>query len=343
MKKVAVITTGGTIGSVLSGDSVAVEMGARRVASEIAAVKARLGCAVVVKSPLNKNSEDLAPEDWGIILQSIRDCCESDVDGIVVTHGTDTMAYTVAAASVCAALWNKTVCFTGAFYPPDHPQSDTSLNLMAAIECVLSERIARGVYVAFRANVDNQQASIFRGADIKPMAFDDACFASLYDRTVAQYCPVQGLQGVTSPKLPTPQLPLSEIPAVASLTQARKRLAYIHLHPGIDLDFLEALSRGRDLLIADLYHSGTGPAALDSDFRAFLARKRDTLQVLGGTFPVDYIQVPYVSSLQLQSDGAHIFSNLPGHFLYAYSLMGLAAGLAVDDLLAGLRDYGLGC
>lgn len=338
MKKVGIITTGGTIGSVLSGSSVAVEAGMQRVAREIEQVKDRLGCAVVVESPFNKNSEDMTPQDWGLVLKAIESFCATDVDGIVVTHGTDTMAYTVAAADVCAGLWNKVVCFTGAFYAPDHPQSDTSLNLTAAIECALSEQFEAGVYLAFRA-AEAHKAVVIRGSSVIPMAFDAQSFAGLYQRKHAEYCVGEGFSFTAeASEAVVPRLPINRLPEPRAMQVARKKLAYIHMHPGVDLDFLQAVTHNRELLIVDLYHSGTGPAAEDGDFLEFLLRKSDSLHVVTGGFPAEYIDVPYVSSVRLVSHGASILSDLPSHLIYTYALIGLAAGMTAAELVHDLNS-----
>src|SRR4051794_40149518 len=56
--------------------------------------------SVQVRTPLRLLSENLTPKDWIPIAEAARDLAEIDeVSGVVIFHGTDTMAYTAAALS----------------------------------------------------------------------------------------------------------------------------------------------------------------------------------------------------------------------------------------------------
>ena len=50
-------------------------------------------------------------------------------DGVVITHGTDTMAYSAAALSYMLSGQVKPVIFTGSQLPIAHPLSDAPANL----------------------------------------------------------------------------------------------------------------------------------------------------------------------------------------------------------------------
>lgn len=340
MKKVAVITTGGTIGSILNTDSVAVDMSSRRIVREIDVAKNKLGCSVVLDSPVNKNSEDFAPEDWGLILQSILKACESDVDGIVVTHGTDTLIYSVAAALAYANLWSKKICFTGAYYAPDHPASDTSLSLLSAIEFSLSPHPSSGVFVAFRSNAYNSEAHILNGAALKPMPFDEVFFRAAYDHVVSEFSPKNGLSNdISLSSISIPYLGAKQLPSVDAIAEARKRVAYIHLYPGIDRQFLEAAVAQRDVLVVDMYHSGTGAAGSNSELIAFLQEQSGSVEVLMGAFPKENINLPYESTASIKSAGAKVYGDLQGYYLYTFSVLGLASGIDVSTLLERLHTF----
>ena len=68
-------------------------------------------------------------------------------DGVVITHGTDTMAYTAAALSFMLAGERKPVILTGSQLPMNHPLTDARLNLLRAFAA--AQAGVPGVYVCF--------------------------------------------------------------------------------------------------------------------------------------------------------------------------------------------------
>lgn len=338
MKKVAVITTGGTIGSIVGGESVSVEGTARRVAREIEAARERLGCSVVLDSPLNKHSENLVPQDWASLLAAIDRACGSDADGVVVTHGSDTLVYSVAAALAFGNLWHKPVCFTGAFFAPDHPESDASLNLLAAMEFVLSPRAPVGVFVAFRSKPDNSQARILSGVGVKPMMFDDSCFDAAYAGSIALFSLDNGLEWIDSPQAP-PCLERAQVPEGLQIGRVAARVAYLRLYPGIDRAMLEAAAAGREVLVLEMYHSGTGPADEHSELPGFLQDSATDTTVLMGTIPTGHIELPYDSTLVLKNAGARVYGDLQAHLLYVFAVLGLAGGMGVTEITGKLAGF----
>lgn len=340
-KKIVVITTGGTIGSILKSDTVSVDLTEKKIAKEIDVAKKKLGYDVEVRSPINKNSEVFQPADWLDILRSIEEACSTDADGVVVTHGTDTLAYTVAAALSVSHLWSKKVCFTGAYYAPDHPSSDTSLSLLASLEFAASAHPASGIFVAFRANENNSEARILNGFDVKPMAFDDCFFESIYNNVVAHYSPKLGLSNDIAIKgVANPKVDCSALPATQDIAAAQKKIACISLYPGIDKDTLSAVTKGREVVVVQLYHSGTGPFGAEyADVVEHLqACKGDTLFLMGA-LPGEYIQTPYDSTRALISAGAMIYRDIQPHFLYVFALLALAAGSEKSAIQAALSDW----
>jgi L-asparaginase len=340
-KKIIVITTGGTIGSILKSNSVSVDLTEKKIAKEIEVAKKKLGYEVEVQSPINKNSEVLGPTDWLDVLYSIDDACKTDCDGIVVTHGTDTLVYTVASALSLSHLWSKKVCFTGAYYSPDHPSSDTSLSLLSSLEFAASEHPASGIFVAFRSNENNSEARILNGFDLKPMGFDESFFSSAYGNVVAQYSPKLGLSNDISIKgVANPKIDSASIPSKNEIVDATKKIACISLYPGIDRDTLRAITKGKDVVVIQLYHSGTGPFGPEySDVVEHIKEYSESTLFLMGSFPSEHIQTPYDSTRALIGSGGVIYRDVQPHFLYVFSLLSLALGQNRNQIRKQLSDW----
>ncbi|MDX1490237.1 MAG: asparaginase domain-containing protein [Pseudohongiellaceae bacterium] len=342
-KKIIVITTGGTIGSILNADSVSVDSSESRIAMEIEAAKSQLGLKVEVRSAINKNSESLTPKDWLDILSSIEHACSSGADGIVVTHGTDTMAYTVAAAYALRHIWSNKVCFTGAFYSPELPSSDTSLSLLSALEFVASSQSDNGVYLAFRQNASNKEAIILNGFNVKPMSFDETSFSSTYQDYITTYSVESGLSKEFKPvSTGYPQINTTTLPRKQEVMDAQSKVSCISLYPGIDLGVLEAVTANREVVVVQLYHSGTGPCGTDyCELIEHLKKHAESTSFLMGAFPSQHISTPYSSSKAIVDAGGIIYRDVQPHFLYVFTLLCLALGHSQADIRKQLSNWEL--
>ena len=128
-RDISILATGGTIasrvdyitGGVHSAFSAEELISAVPELEEIANIHGR--------QIFNKFSENIVPEDWIKIARVTASEIKKGVDGIVITHGTDTMGYTSAAL----AFMLKTpvpVVLTGAQRSSDRGSSDAPLNLI---------------------------------------------------------------------------------------------------------------------------------------------------------------------------------------------------------------------
>jgi L-asparaginases, type I len=144
MKNVLLLTTGGTIASRECGAGLAPAIGADAILREIAARHPRV--AFARRDLLRLDSSDVQPEDWQAIARAVFAELEA-YDGIVVTHGTDTMAYTAAALSLMLRNLKRSVVLTGSQLPIEAPLSDAPSNLHTAVAAV--EAGVAGVTVAF--------------------------------------------------------------------------------------------------------------------------------------------------------------------------------------------------
>jgi aspartyl-tRNA(Asn)/glutamyl-tRNA(Gln) amidotransferase subunit B len=97
-------------------------------------------------------SEEITPEDWARLIASIEENLhQGRAAGIVVAHGTDTLAYT---SSLLFWLFPQPpvpIVFTASLQPPGREGSDAIPNLRKAIQVASNE--APGVYVVFGSEV----------------------------------------------------------------------------------------------------------------------------------------------------------------------------------------------
>src|SRR5262245_14557495 len=100
-------------------------------------------------------SPDITPDHWRILARRIRDVLKcSDVAGVVVTHGTDTLEETAYYLHLTIGS-EKPVVLTGAMQSSDALAADGPRNLQCAIELASSKvAIGAGVLVALAERIE---------------------------------------------------------------------------------------------------------------------------------------------------------------------------------------------
>ena len=146
-KKILLLTTGGTIASVPGGQGLEPH---RSDVMERELNQLRTYYDITVRDVMCLDSSNIRPEEWQQIAEDI---FRSRVgfDGIVVSHGTDTMAYTASAVTFMLPDIDLPVVFTGSQLPLADILSDGPDNLRTAFAMAASGQ--PGVFLAFDRKV----------------------------------------------------------------------------------------------------------------------------------------------------------------------------------------------
>lgn len=160
LRKVTVLTTGGTIAHRSN------KAGVAALGFDPAAFAAELGVTDVdltFQALMRKGSMDVVPDDWATIAQACQSAIGAGVDGIVVLHGTDTMAYTAAALSFFLQKLPVPIVLTGSMIPGGDDGSDAPANLADAITVAAHSDVAE-VVVVFSGDDKRSHGTIIRGS-----------------------------------------------------------------------------------------------------------------------------------------------------------------------------------
>ena len=149
MKKILLIGTGGTIASVQTGDGLAPDIMGKQLL-EVAPAVSKM-CDVDCIQPINLDSTNMRPGHWLLIAEIIAKNYDN-YDGFVVTHGTDTMAYTAAALSYLVQNSSKPIVLTGAQRPIGETGSDVESNLVDSFAVACDDNSA-GVRIVFAGSL----------------------------------------------------------------------------------------------------------------------------------------------------------------------------------------------
>lgn len=146
--KICVIFTGGTIGSTLSDGYVNVNS---KCSSEL--LNQYPNICFEEKHPVTMLSENVSVGDLSRIIAAIRDAIDAEAyDGIIVTHGTDTLCFTANALSQVFADSPIPIALVSALLPLEDPRSNGFANFHGAVEFIREfvEYHAPRVFVPFQ-------------------------------------------------------------------------------------------------------------------------------------------------------------------------------------------------
>ena len=133
LPNVAILGTGGTIASRIDYKTGAVHPAFTAEELALAVPEIFKLANITPKLIMNILSEDMRPEYWRKIANEIAKALNSGEDGVVIAHGTDTMAYTAAALSFMLGNLHKPVILVGAQRSSDRPSSDAAMNLTCSV------------------------------------------------------------------------------------------------------------------------------------------------------------------------------------------------------------------
>ena len=174
------------------------------------------------------DSSNIQPEEWQLIARCVAESF-SDFDGVVITHGTDTMAYTSSVLSFMLRNIPVPVVLTGSQLPISHPLTDAKDNLFCAFAMASSGR--PGVFLAFNRKVLRG----CRAVKVRTKSFD--AFESINCPPVAKV-DVGGL--IVSEALIVPSSGHFELKSALG-----SEVILIKMHPGPESGFFKAAAAFR--------------------------------------------------------------------------------------------------
>lgn len=253
MQKILLIATGGTIASTKTEHGLAPGITSQELYDSVP--EAARFCTVDTVQLLNIDSTNVQPEQWLLMAKTIEEHY-NDYDGFVLTHGTDTMAYTSAALSYLIQNSNKPIVLTGAQKPLLDSITDAKKNLLDALYFACQQR-SGGVFVVFsgRAILGT------RAKKLKTKSY--AAFSSINYPEVALVDQGRIVQYVT----------FHHDDPVVFYHNLLPKVFLLKLIPGMDPGILDYIGEHYRAVVVESYGSGGLPFA---DQRNFL----DKLQTL---------------------------------------------------------------
>ncbi|RLG79308.1 MAG: Glu-tRNA(Gln) amidotransferase GatDE subunit D [Thermoprotei archaeon] len=243
LPRVTMLSTGGTIVSRVDYETGAVKPALS--VDEIMEWIPELGGIAYIdaREVMSIFSEDIEPRHWERIALEIYREFEKGVDGVVIAHGTDMMAYTAAALAFAIRDKPAPIVLVGSQRSSDRPSTDSAFNLKAAFLVAARAPFAESVIV-MHGETGDTYALAHRGVKVRKMHTSrrDA-FQSINDKPLAIVYPdkmeIKVINNIIEHRDKSKQ-PVLE-------NKFDDRVAIVKAYPGVDPEII-------DLLVDRGYH-----------------------------------------------------------------------------------------
>ena len=238
MKKILMIATGGTIASGHTESGLAPQLSPADLLYYIP--DAKNICEIETIQLFSIDSTNIQPYHWLMIAETIEKFYHL-YDGFVISHGTDTLAYTAAALSYLIQHTRKPIVLTGAQKPIAEDSTDAKTNLLDSLRYACSGD--SGVVIVFGG-------SVIAGTRARKMrtksynAFSSINFpelATIHEDRVVRY------------------IPCTEEEAPRFYHKLNSRIFVLKLTPGMSKDAFAAAASFADGIIIESYGVGGIP------------------------------------------------------------------------------------
>ena len=312
MKNILMIGTGGTIASEMTPEGLTPELNTRQLLEFIPDI-GRL-CHVDCLQLYSLDSTNIQPENWLGVVDTLRKNYDA-YDGFVISHGTDTMAYTAAALSYLVQGSAKPIVLTGAQKPIWFDGTDSKRNLTDAF--LYACRGCGGVQIVFNGKV------ILGTRARKTFSKSFQAFSSVNYPDLAVLQDERLLQYIRTESLPHPVF----------YDTLCENVGLLKLIPGTKRELVEFMMERYDGIVVESFGVGGLPEYPGYEFYPVVRRA-----VERGKIIVMTTQVPNEGSdLSVYHVGGHLKSNL--HLLEAFDMTTEAAVCKLMWILGQTKDF----
>lgn len=325
--RICVIFTGGTIGSFANGG--VVDLNPETSSLLISNYRERFGGSIDfdVLRPLNILSENMQPDDLETMADCIRSVDKSKYDGIILTHGTDTLCFTANYFSQIFCDIEIPLVLVSALYPIDDERSRGVENFAGAVTFIESVDYG-GVFVSFENHSEN--CKIHLGSRLISATQWRGEYESILN---VPYGEIRGWRFVYNNNAhnPTPsELRRPRVPCEAQ--KLCTDMVTIQAHSLLNFDYYRFNEVKPKAVMVQLYHSGTVCTEGDeANFKNFLKYCKNLgIEVVIAT--IDSEARTYESAVGLK-DMCTVAYDISFEMATVKALLALGSGKSIKSIL----------
>ena len=247
--KLLFIFTGGTIGSTLHGDVISPDGTKSRKILEAYREKFGIDFEYDTAEPYTELSENNTGNNIRILTECVKDNLRKDYDGIIVTHGTDTLQYSSAAIGYSIGLDTIPVCIISANRPIEHKKSNGLYNLHGAVKFI-ENGYGKGAFTVYK-NDGERKIKVHRATRLLAgKAFSDEV-SSIFDSIYGYF---DGKMNFIKNKAYKEQKDSISPFDTRRICESADKIVLLPSYPGMVYPILNENTR---YVIMNSYHSGT--------------------------------------------------------------------------------------
>lgn len=274
--------------------------------------------------PLNILSENMTVDSWNTLLAHLRTVAWDNYKGVIILHGTDTLAYMSSLLSVVLAGIKVPVCMVSSQLPLDEPGTNGHANFRASVELIMNG-IAPNVYAVYRNS--NGVIYVHYGAHLMQCAnySDDFYSADPMEITNPENACARGRAFETAHFYLKKMAPLT--PCVLQLV------------PYVGIDYSVYNLDGIRAVVHGIFHSesvcverskGQGEYSVFSILHLMDRCKKQGVQLF--LTPCSPKTFKYESTSDILNHGASYIAGTTVEMAYIKALVGCALGLQAEQL-----------
>lgn len=281
MKKVLLITTGGTIASLQTEKGLIPYLNGDQLLNYLPEIKEM--CVVDVISLFSLDSTNIYYKHWLKLSKTIQDNYDN-YDAFIIAHGTDTMSYTASALSYLIQNSRKPIILTGAQKPINLEISDAKTNLLDSFVYACEDN-TRGVVLIFNGNVIlGTRSRKYRSKSFDAFkSIDYPRIGIVKDGQVISY--INNLDNNTT-----------------FYDKLSPRVGLLKIIPGTDISVLKFMLEKYDALVIESFGVGGLPLYENNDFDSVIAEYTKLGKII-------------VMTTQVPNEGSDIAIYQVGHHL----------------------------
>lgn len=325
-KKICVIFTGGTIGSFTADGVVALKSETNSLLIE--KYYARFGGSVEFDTlrPLNILSENMQPDDLKLMADCIRAVDKEKYDGIILTHGTDTLCFTANLFSQIFCDIKIPLVLVSALYPLDDDRSRGVENFAGAVTFIESVDYG-GIFVSFENHGENCKIHL------ASRLITATQFLGEYESILnVPFGEIKGWRFVYNENAHNPkQEELRKPRPACDVQHLCTDMVTIQAHSLLNFDYYKFNEIKPKAVMVQLYHSGTVcTEGNEANFKNFLAYcKKLGIEVIIAT--VDSTASTYGSALGL-ADMCTTAYDISFEMATVKALLALGSGKSIESV-----------
>jgi len=254
MKNILVLFTGGTIGSTATEGTIDISGGTPFKLLQLFQQQNPKHQQIhfTTRQPLQILSENLSPPAWKILIAALEAEQINQYDGIIITHGTDTLAYTAAALNFYFNNLTTPMLLVSSDYPLDNPRANGLANFNCAVEFIL-QKILPGVFVPYR-NQQQEKTQVHKASRLTCSPQLSGNFYSIQGYSFMQF-EKEYFSNLPTTKKTHTNKDINPLTSPSITTNFCSHVLLIKPYPGLDYSYFNM--EHVEVVLHDLYHSGT--------------------------------------------------------------------------------------